>query len=355
MARLYFISHFYDNPKTGGERYNFEVVKHLRERGFDIRILVDAMMPRFVKGRRFLLYNLFYILKFMDADNFVLFTTDYMHPRLILLFLFLKFFKDCKILVLVHHLRHHEIDSKILRFLCIRLESAFLMCADRVVTISKATKSEVKQLTGKDGNIFVVYPGLEQSESEITPTDEVGQFNLVFVGDCVRRKGLEYLVESLVPLKKHDLHLHVVGRNGRDPAYDELIKGLIEKNGLEDRVTFHGRVDGSAKRKLLRGSQVFVLPSLWEGYGMVIAEAMSCGLPIIGTRVGAIPELVKDRLNGILVPPADSRSLAGAISYLIDNPLVRQEYGKESRRLSRSFNSWLRVGEQFAKILSQKM
>lgn len=352
---VYYIAHSYHNPKTGGERYNFEVVKHLKERGFDVRILVDEMMPGFTKGRRFLLYNLFYILNFLDTNGFVLFTTGYMHPRLFLFFLFLKLFKNCKILVLVHHLRHHEIESKILRFLCIRLESIFLMCADVVVAISKTTRSEIKQLTGKDSNILVVYPGLEQNEFEITPTEDAGEFNLLFVGDCVRRKGLEYLVESLASLKRYDLHLHVVGRSCRDQAYDEYIRSLIEKNELEDRVTFHGRVDGSAKRKLLRHSHVFILPSLWEGYGMVVAEAMSQGLPIIASKVGAIPELVQDGVNGILVPSEDSRALTNAISYLIDNPLVREEYGKKGRHISQSFNNWLQVGEQFVKILEEKM
>ncbi len=201
----------------------------------------------------------------------------------------------------------------------------------------------------------MVYPGLEQNEFEIAPTEDAGEFSLLFVGDCVRRKGLEYLVESLASLKRYDLHLHVVGRNGRDPAYDEYIRSLIEKNELEDRVTFHGRVDASAKRKLLRHSHLFILPSLWEGYGMVVAEAMSQGLPIIATKVGAIPELVKDGVNGILVPSEDSPALTNAISYLINNPLVREEYGKKGRLISQSFNNWLQVGEQFVKILEEKM
>jgi len=343
MTPIFFVSHFYESPRTGGERYNFEVVKYLKARGFDVRILVDQMMPKSTRGRRFLRYNLFYILKFMDADGFVLFTTDYMHPRLFLFLLFLKLFKDCRVLVLVHHLRHHEIESKILRFVCIRLESIFLMCADAVVAISEATKSEVGRLTGKDSNIFVVYPGLEQSRSEITSADQAGEFSLLFVGDCVRRKGLEYLVESLASLKRYHLHLHVVGRNGRDPTYDEQIGSLIEKNGLNDRVTFHGRVDGSAKRKLLCTSHVLILPSLSEG------------LPVIATRVGAIPELVKDGINGILVPPGDSQSLAGAISYLIDNPETREKYGKRGKLASRNFGGWSQVGERFASILEERM
>ena len=355
FSPIFYISHFYHNPKTGGERYNFEVVKHLENRGFDVRILVDKLMPKFIKGRRFLLYNFFYILKFLDARRIVLFTTDYMHPRLFLFLLFLKLFKNCKILVLVHHLRHHEIENRMLKFLDIRLETIFLMCADVVIAISENTKSEIKRLTGKERNISVIYPGLEQDEFEITPTEESGEFNLLFVGDCVRRKGLEYLIESLSSLNRKDVHLHVVGRDDRDPLYSEHLRKLIEKKGLQGKVSFHGRVDGKRKQKIFRNSHIFVLPSLWEGYGMVVAEAMSYGLPIIATKVGAIPELVKDRVNGILVPPEDSQALTNAISYLIDNPLVGKEYGKKSKLLSKSFNNWLQVGEQFVTIFEENI
>jgi glycosyltransferase involved in cell wall biosynthesis len=88
---------------------------------------------------------------------------------------------------------------------------------------------------------------------------------------------------------------------------------------------------------------------------MVIAEAMSFGLPVVATKVGAIPELVKDRVNGILVPPEDSQALTNAISYLIENPLAKEEYGKKGKLLSKSFNNWLQVGEQFVKIFKENI
>jgi glycosyltransferase involved in cell wall biosynthesis len=355
LMTIYFITHCYHNPKTGGERYNFEVVKHLRSRGFDVRILVDKLMPKFIKRRRFLLYNFFYILKFLDVRRIVLFTTDYMHPRLFLLFLFLKLFKNCKIFVLVHHLRHHEIENRILKFLDIRLETIFLMCTDVVIAISKNTKSEIKQLTRKDKNIFVVYPGLDQIEFETTPTEKHDKLNLLFVGDCVRRKGLEYLIEGLSSLNQKNVLLHIVGRDDRDLAYSDYVHKLSEKKELQGKVVFHGRADGIRKQKLFRNSHIFVLPSLWEGYGMAVAEAMCYGLPIVATKVGAIPELVKDGVNGILVSPRDSQLLTEAISYLIENPLVREDYGKKSKFLSHSFNNWLQTGEQFVKIFEENI
>jgi len=320
-----------------------------------VRILVDRSMPKFIKGRRFLLYNFFYILKFSDVSKIVIFTTNYMHPRLFLFFLFLKLFKDCKIFVLVHHLRHHEIENRILKFLDIRIEAIFLRCADVVIANSENTKSEIKQLTRKDRNIFVVYPGLDQIGFETALREKSDKFNLLFVGDCVRRKGLEYLIQSLSSCKRKDVHLHIVGRDDRDPVYGEYLHKLIEEKGLQAKVFFHGRVEGIRKQKLFCNSHIFVLPSLWEGYGMVVAEAMSYGLPVIATKVGAIPELVKDRVNGILVPPEDSQALTDAIFYLIENPLMREDYGKKSQLFSQKFNNWLQTGEQFVKIFEENI
>lgn len=313
-------------------------------------------MPKFIKGRRFLLYNFFYILKFLDARRIVLFTTDYMHPRLYLFLLYLKLFKDCRIFVLVHHLRHHEIENRILRFLDMRLEAIFLMCADVLIAISKNTKSEINQLTRRDNkNISLVYPGLDQIGFETTLRQESDKFNLLFVGDCVKRKGVEYLIESLASLNREDVRLHVVGRRDRDPAYSQYLNKLIRKKGIQGKVFFHGRVDGVGKQKFFRNSHVFVLPSLWEGYGMVVAEAMSYGLPVIATKVGAIPELVKDKVNGILVPPEDAQSLSDAISYLIENPSARRDYARKSRLLSQDFNDWLHTGEQLVKIFEENI
>ncbi len=88
---------------------------------------------------------------------------------------------------------------------------------------------------------------------------------------------------------------------------------------------------------------------------MAIVEAMQMGLPVIATRVGATPELIMEKVNGILVPPKDSRSLAQALKFLLNNPEIREKFRRQSLLLSKTFNSWQEVGESFVKIFEQNI
>lgn len=352
---VYYISHLYDSFKTGGERYNFEVVKYLQKEGHNVKILIDEEMPKFTRGRRFICYNLWYILKFLDSDKFILLTTNYMHPRLILFFLFLKFFKKVKTFVIVYHLRHHEIENKILKALDLFLEKIFLKCSDVIITISKNTMSKVKSLIKKNRNIYVINPAIDFLLPEPSQKKESCPFNILFIGDCVRRKGLEYLIKAFAYLAKEDIHLHIAGNTKKSPQYFAHISQLIEVNNIQNKVTFHGRVDAETKRTLLSSSHLFVLPSLWEGYGIVIAEAMCMGLPLVATKVGAIPELVKNGVNGLLVPPAEEIPLSKALLFMMKNPEVRRKYGENSLNLARKFSTWEKVGSRFLKIFQDSI
>lgn len=352
---IYYISHFLNNPKTGGERYNFEVVKYLQKEGHNVKIFIDEEMPEFTKGRRFVSYNLWYILKFLDSNKFILLTTNYMHPRLFLLFLFLKLFKKVKTFVIVHHLRHHEIENKVLRYLDLYLEKIFLKCSDIIITNSKNTMSEVKSLTKKNRDMYVINPAIDFLLPEPSQKKESSPFNILFIGDCVKRKGLEYLIKACAYLAKEDMHLHIVGNTKKSPQYFSHLSQLVEINNLQDRVTFHGMVDNKTKKMLLSNSHLFVLPSLWEGYGIVIAEAMCMGLPLVATKVGAIPELVKAGVNGLLVPPAEEIPLAKALLSMMKNPEVRRKYGENSLNLARKFSTWEEVGFKFLKIFEENI
>jgi glycosyltransferase involved in cell wall biosynthesis len=350
-----FVTHSFTAPQTGGERYNWEAVNSLLASGFDVRILTDRLMPRFIKGRRFLAYNLWYIYKFSDKGRFILFTTNYMSPRLLLFSLFSKLFKNVKIFVLVYHLRYHDYENRVLRFLALQIERLFLSFSDILIAISQSTRRELVNLKKKDKGIYLVNPGIDPMDFMVDSRKNLGCFNILFVGDCVKRKGLKYLIKALSLLREEDVHLHVVGNLEKDLAHSSYICHLTKKLDLGHRITFHGRLDGKRKERLLAQSQVFVLPSLWEGYGLAIAEAMQVGLPIIATRAGATPELIVDGINGILVPPKDAASLAQALKFLLKNPDVREGFRRQSLLLSEKFNSWKEVGESIVKIFGRNI
>jgi len=128
------------------------------------------------------------------------------------------------------------------------------------------------------------------------------------------RKGIDYLLESLSQLKekRQDFVLDIVGDGPNRKAYEELVRNL----GLSDTVTFHGRQPEVAN--FMRRCDFFVLPSLYENFGVVYIEAMACGKPVIGTNAGGPKEIISEE-TGILVPPKDTNALAEAIDCMLDH------------------------------------
>jgi glycosyltransferase involved in cell wall biosynthesis len=139
---------------------------------------------------------------------------------------------------------------------------------------------------------------------------------LLFVGNLVPVKGMPYLFRALAQLlqKQDDWHLDIVGDGPARSEYESMVKKL----GLEDKVTFHGLKFKPEVAEFMRQADLFVLSSVWDNLPCVLAEAMTCGLPIVATDVGGIPEMV-DTESGILAKPKDPDSIATAIERALEN------------------------------------
>ena len=147
--------------------------------------------------------------------------------------------------------------------------------------------------------------------------------NLLSVGTLTPRKGHDLLIEALARLADLPWTCRIIGSPDRAPATAADLRARIARHGLQSRIILAGETaDLSAA---YGAADVFVLASRHEGYGMVFAEAMQHGLPIIATTAGAIPEAVPSGA-GILVPPDDVAALAGALAQLIRDPALRARY-----------------------------
>jgi glycosyltransferase involved in cell wall biosynthesis len=136
---------------------------------------------------------------------------------------------------------------------------------------------------------------------------------------------------------ERELRLTVVG----GPPDGKYSPGLVRDYGLEDVVTFTGRISPEDLVRRYSASEVAVVPSLYEGFGFPAAEAMSCGVPVISTTAGALPEVVgPDGEAGILVPPGDPDALAGAIRRLMGADLIRKRMGEAARKRVESLFTW---------------
>jgi glycosyltransferase involved in cell wall biosynthesis len=166
------------------------------------------------------------------------------------------------------------------------------------------------------------------------------------VARLVERKGIADLIQAIASLERGRFELEIVGSG---PDQDQL-KELAQLLGVSREVIFAGSVDRAALPGRYRDADIFALAPREEAFGNVFAEALASGLPIVGSTVGGIPELVEHGKNGFLVPPREPMALAAAIRHLADNPELRAEIGRRNRAQAEANLSWARVTTRYLSL-----
>ena len=126
---------------------------------------------------------------------------------------------------------------------------------------------------------------------------------------------------------------------------------MSTRSPLAERIRFLGQLPQSQLAHHMVEASVLVIPSLSEGLGRVIFEAMACGTPVIGSRVGGIPELITDTVTGFLVPPGDESALANKILWILNNPIKTREMGVRAREFAENFFSSEIYVQQYIRLL----
>ncbi len=169
---------------------------------------------------------------------------------------------------------------------------------------------------------------------------------LICVCRLVRRKGLAHLLEAMQTLGRSGHRLELVGSG-------ELMKDVrerIHELGIGNYVHLPGYVPRERLADYYNDADLFVLPSLSESFGQVLLEAMSCGLPIVATRVGGIPETITHGDNGLLVKPGDAGELVVAVQALADDPAKRRRMAEHNASLARTVYRWETVAARYEDI-----
>jgi glycosyltransferase involved in cell wall biosynthesis len=163
------------------------------------------------------------------------------------------------------------------------------------------------------------------------PSREKEDNLILYVGRIVPIKGLHVLIKSLEFVKK-SVHLVIVGPIGDVEYYQDVLK-IIDTKKLQKKhkIIYLGRIPQAELLNLYKKASIFMLPSFWEAFPVVMLEALSCGTPVIATPVGGIPEVIQDFQNGILIPVNNPVKLADAIQYLLDNADIRTKLGQIGR------------------------
>lgn len=362
MKKIFFLSGAVP-PSTGGEFYNYKLYEHLLESQLDVTHINLHKLRYLLKLSwvpligRLIVSFIFAVLLFQCRGLLII--DHYFSYYLFFTKLINRFYNRGENIIIFHHSdkyssqKHQSLWYAPKRW----KERLALAFADKIITVSDYTKQELISLGIAPSIITVLSPGLDrgkfknlaQSNSQTNKNESI----ILCVGHCIPRKGIKYLVEAFSAINRKDFSLHIVGKTNKDVQYYKNVKRTIQQLGLSKDIVLHERVSQDELNHLYSIADIFVLPSLNEGFGIVLLEAMYYGLPIITTDISAMPELVKPSQNGLLVPPAHSPLLAQAMSFLINQPKLRQQMGANGREhLMKSYN-WEDTCSEFLTLINQ--
>ncbi|HEX2555183.1 MAG TPA: glycosyltransferase family 4 protein [Microvirga sp.] len=256
-----------------------------------------------------------------------------------------------RIVALVHHPLAHETGLPPERRAALHAsEARALALAHRVVAASPLT---ARLLAAEYGvpteRIAVAEPGTDPAPRSRGTGSPV---QLLAVGAVSPRKGFEVLVRALAGLADPDWRLTIAGATDRDPAAVAALGRAIAESGVAGRIRLAGEVDDAALEELYDRADVFVSASLFEGYGMVLAEAMARGLPLVASTGGAADDTVSADA-ALKVPPGDVGRLAAALRRVVGDPALRRRLAEGAWAAGQRLPTWSDTAARIARTLRE--
>lgn len=213
-----------------------------------------------------------------------------------------------------------------------------------IVTVSHVSAADVARAFGLDQReLHVIHNGIDTQTFSPQPDVSKVPFRIMATASADQPlKGLRYLLEAIAQLESTypDIHLVVVGKLKEGGETDRLIDQL----GIRERLRFVSGIETAEIADLYAGAAIAVVPSIYEGFGFPAGEAMACGVPVISTNGGALPEVVGDA--GLVVPVRDAAAIAGKITYLLEHPDEAAAIGAAGRRHIEQQFSWQIAAER---------
>jgi glycosyltransferase involved in cell wall biosynthesis len=324
---------------SGGYLYDRKMVAHLRDRGHEVDII---SLPWRGYGRH-LTDNFDFTLarRLHDGAYAAIIQDELNHPSLVWLNGALRRFTPTPIISLVHHLRSREQHPPALRRLYRRIERRYLSTVDGFIFNSQTTRRTVEELVGRKPHV-VATPGgdrwAEEPFSAVEDRPAPPPLRLLFIGNLIRRKGLHTLATAVARMPSSSVALTVVGDATVEPHYARQV--LSQLAALPHPVNITGRLAAPVLEAELRQAHLLVVPSSYEGFGIVYLEAHAFGVPAIGTSAGAAGEIIRHGDTGFLVSPDDASALHHTLRWLLENPRDLKRLARQARLRYNSFPTW---------------
>lgn len=334
----------YDNLQkvSGGYFYDRTLVEHLRNHGDSVSI-ISLPWRTYVHH---LIDNLSHSLveKLTHIDLDVLIEDELNHPSCFLLNRSLHKHITYPIVSIVHHLRSLEKHRPWQHDLYRWVERRYLSSVDGFIYNSKDTQHAVEHLIEYRKPWIVAYPGKDHVVHTMTDADivrraqQTGPRRFLFLGNVISRKGLHTLLDALEELDSVEWTLTVVGSLTMEKQYARMI--MRRNTGFAHRVTYTGIVDDDELVRLFETSHVLVVPSSYEGFGIVYLEGMGFGLPAIASTMGGAREIIRHGEEGFLVDPDDKTSLAHYLRMVCHDQKRLVAMSRAARRRYDTFPTW---------------
>lgn len=329
---------------SGGYLYDRQLVHHLEAAGHLVEIISlpwRDYVSRMSDNRSPLLFE-----RLVETEFDVLLQDELNHPSLYALNPRLKNFVRYPIVSIVHHLIVSEAHSpKDLAFYR-KIEQAYLHSCDAFIYNSQATKATVSNMLDDVPMRHVVatpagdrFGGIEPSQLS-TRSNQQGPLQIVSLGNLIPRKGIHLIFEAMARVKSYEIECRLIGSETVDPEYVSQLKQQVIQLELQDRVTFLGQIDDAEIERVLSESHVLVLPSQYEGFGIVYLEGMAFGLPAIGSSGGGAGEIITNRVDGYLVEPEDVDTLAERLAMLAGDRALLTRMSMAAWQRFKTYPTW---------------
>nr|WP_210270004.1 glycosyltransferase family 4 protein [Hyphomicrobium methylovorum] len=254
-----------------------------------------------------------------------------------------------RVIALVHHPLFLETGLPHARKVELKAsEENALNRADNIVVTSRTTKRILVDTMGLPAiKITVAEPGTDPAQRA---TGTGAPMQILSVGAVLPRKGYTALIEALAPLKDIDWRLTIAGALDRHEGAVAELQDALRKTGLEDRVTLAGKVVPATLDRYYDSADLFVSASLFEGYGMVLAEAMARGLPMVITAGGAAAETA-GRASALHVEATDVAGLTEAIRKALTDKKLRDSLADAAWEAGRTLPTWHETARRIAAVI----
>jgi glycosyltransferase involved in cell wall biosynthesis len=330
---------------TGGYLYHAQVLARLRERGVGIEVVIPCGASAEEQEEAVSQPGLSLDLACFDVLVVDALARIACAPHLD------RWREERPVVAMVHELpsvagaegvsgREREVEEPLLR-------------ADSLICVSDHGKAILESRGVPTWRIRVVPPGFDRlpSESVSSSSARHGAVRALCVAQWIPRKGILDLVLAWTLHERPGAVLELVGETDADPAYAERV-GAVLTGPSGASIVVRGPVDDATLGSAYAAADLFVLPSRYEGYGIVYAEALAQGLPVIACDAGPVPELVGDEA-ALLVPPGDVQALSEALDLLLADTTRREQMSAAARRRAGELPRWEDTADGFLRVLRE--